>query len=130
MPRRDSKPELLIRRELHARGMRFRLHPKLPGRPDIVLTRAKLAVFVDGCFWHRCPEHGTIPKNNREWWLEKLDGNVLRDRRKDGELSALGWNVLHVWEHEPVAVAADRIEALWRESTGRGRVGRSLGEEV
>jgi DNA mismatch endonuclease (patch repair protein) len=130
MPRRDTKPELLIRRELHSRGIRFRLHMKLPGRPDIVLTRAKLAVFVDGCFWHRCPEHGTLPKNNGEWWLKKLDGNVARDRRKDEALSVLGWNVLHVWEHEPVTVAADRIEGIWRELTGRGRGGRSVDRQV
>ena len=130
MPRRDSKPELLIRRALHSRGMRFRIQARLPGRPDVVLTRARLAVFVDGCFWHRCPEHGTVPVNNREWWLEKLNGNVERDRRKDVELLAMGWNVLHIWEHEPVTLAADQIEALWRQLTGRGRVGRSSDGEV
>ena len=121
MPRKDTKPELLIRRELHARGMRFRLHPKLPGRPDIAFTRAKLAVFVDGCFWHRCPEHGTVPRNNREWWLTKLGENVARDRRKDEQLAALGWIVMHLWEHEPVGGAVDRVEAEWRRRTGRGR---------
>lgn len=126
MPRRDTGPEMLIRRELHARGMRFRLHMNLPGRPDIALTRARLAVFVDGCFWHRCFEHGTLPKNNREWWSKKLDATVARDRRKDNALSALGWNVLHVWEHEPVTDACDRIETTWRELTGRVRVGQSI----
>ena len=110
--------------------MRFRIQARLPGRPDVVLTRARLAVFVDGCFWHRCPEHGTVPVNNREWWLEKLNGNVERDRRKDVELLAMGWNVLHIWEHEPVTLAADQIEALWRQLTGRGRVGRSSDGEV
>ena len=69
MPRRDTGPEVGLRRELHKRGLRFRVHVRsLPGRPDIVFTRARLAVFVDGCFWHGCSEHGTLPKNNREWW--------------------------------------------------------------
>ena len=124
MPRRDTKPELMIRRELHVRGMRFHVRSRLPGRPDIVFTRAKLAVFIDGCFWHQCPDHGNVPRNNREWWLEKLEGNVARDRRKDEELADMGWRVLHVWEHEPVSAAAERIEGHWRELTGRG-VGRT-----
>ena len=123
---------MLIRRELHARGMRFRLNSNLPGRPDIVFTRAKLAVFVDGCFWHRCPEHGTVPKNNREWWLAKLDGNSARDRRKDVELAGMGWSVLHIWEHDQISAAADRVETVWRELTGRGsgRAGQPEGRHV
>lgn len=123
MPRKDTLPELLLRREMHARGLRYRLHAKLPGRPDIVLTRAKLAIFVDGCFWHRCPEHGILPKNNREWWLEKLEANVARDRRNDDALGALGWHVVHIWEHEPSREAAERVEGLWRRLTGRRCVG-------
>lgn len=128
MPRRNTKPELLLRRELHGRGLRFRLHPPLPGRPDLVFTRAKIAVFVDGCFWHGCPEHGTLPKNNREWWREKIDGNIRRDRLKDEALGLLGWEVLHVWEHEAPESAADRVEDLWRRKTLRPRAdpGRSL----
>jgi DNA mismatch endonuclease (patch repair protein) len=111
-----TKPELVLRRELHRRGLRYRVnHPQLPGRPDIAFTRAKVAVFVDGCFWHRCPEHGTMPRNNRDWWQTKLDRNVARDRVKDAALADLGWTVLHVWEHEPPLVAADRVEQAWRE---------------
>jgi DNA mismatch endonuclease (patch repair protein) len=121
MPRRNTGPELLLRRELHSRGLRFRVHVKLPGRPDIALTRARIAVFVDGCFWHGCSEHGTLPKNNREWWREKLDSNVRRDQLKDDALRALGWEVLHVWEHERVGHAADLIEDAWRRRTGRPR---------
>src|SRR3954465_8998485 len=114
MPRRSTGPELGIRRELHRRGLRFRVdHAGLPGRPDIVFTRARLAVFVDGCFWHRCPEHGTLPRNNAMWWLAKLARNVERDAEKDAVLTGLGWVSLHVWEHEPVLDAADRIEGLW-----------------
>jgi DNA mismatch endonuclease, patch repair protein len=73
-----------LRRRLHAAGLRFRIHPRdLPGRPDIALTRAKMAVFVDGCFWHGCPAHGVLPKHNREWWLQKLRANSERDSRND-----------------------------------------------
>ncbi|MER6755205.1 DNA mismatch endonuclease Vsr [Micromonospora echinofusca] len=115
MPRASTKPELRLRRELHRRGLRFRVnHPGLPGRPDMAFTRAKVAVFVDGCFWHRCPEHGTLPRNNRDWWQQKLDRNVARDRAKDAALAELGWMVLHVWEHEATDAAANRVEAEWR----------------
>lgn len=114
MPRSDTKPEMALRRSLHALGLRYKLHPKwLPGRPDVAFTRARIAVFVDGCFWHRCPHHGTLPKHNREWWTAKLNANVERDQRKDSELKALGWTILHVWEHEVPSEAADRIAAAW-----------------
>lgn len=120
MPRTSTKPEVALRRELHARGLRFRLHPaELPGRPDITLTRARIAIFVDGCFWHRCPAHCVMPKNNAEWWDTKLRGNVDRDRRKDSALEALGFVTVHVWEHESPEQAAAMIERLWRLRTGR-----------
>lgn len=120
MPRESSKPEIALRRELHRRGLRFRLHLRgLPGTPDIAFTRAKVAVFVDGCFWHSCPEHQIIPKNNREWWTAKFAANAERDRRKDEELRQIGWFPLHVWEHAPVLEMADRVEAVWRQRTGR-----------
>lgn len=115
MRRASTKPELLIRRELHRRGLRFRVnHPALPGRPDIAFTRVHLAIFVDGCFWHRCPQHGVTPKNNRDWWEAKLRRNVERDREKDAALSALGWQVRHFWEHEDPAAVAEEIEQAWR----------------
>jgi DNA mismatch endonuclease (patch repair protein) len=117
MPRRDTGPELALRRELHARGLRFRVHAgNLPGRPDIVFTRAKLAVFVDGCFWHRCPLHASAPKHNAAWWEVKLSRNVERDQQKDLLLRTIGWTPLHVWEHEAVYEAADRVEATYRSS--------------
>lgn len=113
-PRRDTAPEVALRREMHRLGMRYRLHHAgLPGRPDVVLTRARIAVFVDGCFWHSCPRHGRTPRNNSAWWAAKLAANVERDRRKDTELVALGWCPVHVWEHEPSAEAAARISSLW-----------------
>lgn len=120
MPRRDTGPERRLRAELHRRGMRFRANVRgLPGRPDIAFTRARLAIFVDGCFWHACPRHGVLPKSNREWWREKLERNVHRDREKDAALAELGWSPLHVWEHEDVDQVADRIEHAWRLRTGR-----------
>lgn len=120
MRRSSTKPELLIRRELHRRGLRFRVnHPALPGRPDIAFTRARLAVFVDGCFWHQCPTHAVMPKNNREWWMAKLQRNVERDREKDMALVDLGWHVLHFWEHEDPISVADEIEQTWRSVLGR-----------
>jgi DNA mismatch endonuclease, patch repair protein len=115
MPRSSSGPEMLIRRELHSRGLRFRVnHPRLPGRPDIAFTAAQVAVFIDGCFWHSCPDHSVLPRNNRDWWRSKLERNVERDREKDAQLEKLGWTVLHVWEHEEPLEAADSIEQLWR----------------
>lgn len=68
-----------------------------------------MAVYVDGCFWHRCPQHGTAPKANNEWWRKKLDANVLRDRDTDEQLRAAGWTVVRIWEHEPASEAVDRI---------------------
>jgi DNA mismatch endonuclease (patch repair protein) len=120
MPRRDSKPELRLREELHRLGLRYRIQLRgLPGTPDIAFTRARIAVFVDGCFWHRCPEHGVSPKSNRDWWQVKLDGNVARDRRNDLALTGLGWLSFRVWEHEDPVEAALRVAELWRTRTGR-----------
>ncbi|TPG34660.1 very short patch repair endonuclease [Mycolicibacterium hodleri] len=115
MPTSDTGAEMALRRELHGRGMRFRVQVRtLPGRPDIAFTRARIAVFVDGCFWHRCPIHGTAPKNNADWWAAKLDANVARDARKDASLEELSWLAVHVWEHDDPVIAADAIEHLWQ----------------
>jgi DNA mismatch endonuclease (patch repair protein) len=90
----------------------------MPGRPDIVLPGAKIAIFVDGCFWHACPRHGTLPKNNREWWETKLRRNVERDVEKDVALQLLGWTVIHIWEHDVTQDAADVVESAWRTRRG------------
>ncbi|MCO8127270.1 very short patch repair endonuclease [Acidimicrobiia bacterium EGI L10123] len=115
---RDTSPERLLRSELHRRGLRFRLHQRpLPGlrrTADIIFTRAKVAVFVDGCFWHRCPQHATFPKTNADWWEAKLQGNVDRDADTVKRLSEEGWRVVRVWEHENPSEAAGRIEQLVR----------------
>ncbi|QCX28488.1 DNA mismatch endonuclease Vsr [Nocardioides jishulii] len=117
-PRRDTRPELLLRRELHRRGLRYRVQLKVPANRrrtiDVAFTRIRLAVFVDGCFWHGCPEHGTQPQRNSEWWRWKIQRNQDRDADTDALLKASGWTVLRIWEHEDVLSAADRIEQLVR----------------
>jgi DNA mismatch endonuclease (patch repair protein) len=114
LARKDTAPELALRRELHRRGLRYRLQVRVPGnnrrRIDIAFTRAKLAVYVDGCFWHGCPVHSHQPRANSEWWTWKIEGNRARDRSTTAELEAAGWAVLRIWEHEVVEVAADRVE--------------------
>lgn len=116
--RRDTGPELAVRRLLHSRGWRyrvdFRLAPPSRVRADIVFTRAGVAIFIDGCFWHRCPVHGTDPKANAEYWGPKLDRNVARDRQADADLAALGWVVLRFWEHENPETIVTRVEAALR----------------
>lgn len=119
MPRSDTGPEVELRRALHRLGLRFRVNLKgLPGTPDVAFTRARIAVFVDGCFWHRCPQHGVVPKSNRQWWSDKLQANVERDHRKDAELESLGWLPVHIWEHDDPASAASRIAGLWKQRRG------------
>lgn len=113
--RRNTGPEVALRSELHALGLRFRkdylLRPpgRRPVRVDIAFTRLRVAVFVDGCFWHSCPEHSATPKSNSSYWAPKLKRNVERDREIDAALQALGWDVIHVWEHVAAATAAVRI---------------------
>lgn len=107
---RDTAPELALRRLLHAAGLRYRVDtPPLPGmrqRADVVFTRAKVAVFLHGCFWHACPLHGTQPKANAPWWTEKLARNVARDAQTRQRLEEAGWDVVTVWEHDDPHLAA------------------------
>jgi DNA mismatch endonuclease (patch repair protein) len=121
--RRDTPAELALRSVLHRRGYRFRVDHPLPGlrrRADLVFPRERLAVFVDGCFWHACPEHASWPKTNADWWRAKIRGNVARDRDTDQRLVQLGWTVVRAWEHEDPCVAADRVESEIRRLRGRG----------
>jgi DNA mismatch endonuclease (patch repair protein) len=97
---RDTKPELELRKSLWARGCRFRVQFKLTGRPDIVFTAVRVAVFVDGCFWHGCAQHGVMPRTNGEFWRNKIRLNQERDRKVNASLKGDGWTVIRVWEHE------------------------------
>ncbi|WP_368795734.1 very short patch repair endonuclease [Kocuria sp. CPCC 205258] len=116
--RRDTEPEMLLRRELHRRGLRYRVDAKLPGIPrrraDVLFPRRRVAVFVDGCFWHACPVHATSPQTNDVWWRSKLQTNVARDRDTDIRLQEQGWTVLRFWEHEDMSLAADVVEKTVR----------------
>lgn len=98
---RDTNPEMLLRRALWARGVRYRLHLPVVGiRPDLVFPEEHLAVFIDGCQWHGCPEHYVRPRTREAFWSSKLEANVARDVRQTAELEAAGWRVLRLWEHE------------------------------
>jgi DNA mismatch endonuclease (patch repair protein) len=118
---KDTKPELVVRRLLHAMGYRFRLHRRdLPGRPDIVLPRHGVCIFVHGCFWHLHPncKDARIPKTKRAWWQEKLEGNASRDKCHAATLRRIGWRVLTIWECQ-----TDKQEPL------KKRLGRLLGHQ-
>jgi len=111
---RDTRPELALRRELHRRGRRFRVDAPLPAplqrrRADVLFPRRRVAVFVDGCFWHGCPEHGRKPSTNSVYWAEKLARNRTRDRRNGDVLAAAGWLVLRYWEHVDVEAASEEV---------------------
>ncbi|MBO9830587.1 very short patch repair endonuclease [Xanthomonas sp. A2111] len=111
----DTGPELALRKALHSLGCRYTLRSKMPGRPDLVFPSSGTVVFVDGCFWHGCPDHCVLPNNNRELWQAKLEANKSRDRRVDEELKRLGWKVVRVWEHEirrDIEGAAHRIRCI------------------
>lgn len=114
--RADTKPEVALRSALHRLGYRYRKDFQLnlgevKVRPDIVFTARKIAVFVDGCFWHVCPEHGREPTTNEWYWTPKLRRNMDRDRRVNAALDAAGWTVLRLWEHEPLSSAVEAVVA-------------------
>jgi DNA mismatch endonuclease, patch repair protein len=117
--RRDTKPEKELRSLLHALGLRFRVDHRIETRsgrvrPDVVFTRARLAIFVDGCFWHGCPEHSRKPQVNSGYWGPKLDRNRARDRENVAALEADGWTVFRFWEHDDMPAAADQVAAAAR----------------
>jgi DNA mismatch endonuclease, patch repair protein len=116
--RRDTRPELAVRRAAHALGLRYRVDsrplPHLNRRADLIFTRAKVAVFVDGCYWHGCPQHATTPKTNATYWGPKIERNVSRDAETDQLLHDAGWVTIRIWEHEDADEAADRIAGVVR----------------
>jgi DNA mismatch endonuclease, patch repair protein len=123
LARRHTAPELALRRELHRRGLRYRVQLRMPMNRrrtiDIAFTRARLAVFVDGCFWHGCPEHGVQPQTNEDWWRWKIDRNQARDADTTQLLESAGWEVLRLWEHEDPVESAAAVEAAWRKRVER-----------
>ena len=113
-PRENTPVELALRSKLHRLGLRFRIHQRIVPDTrrvvDIVFPRARIAVFVDGCFWHGCPEHGTLPgETNRDWWREKIETNRHRDIDTNKRLSESGWDIVRVWEHDDLDEAATNI---------------------
>ncbi|GAB2775773.1 very short patch repair endonuclease [Streptomyces daliensis] len=119
---RDTKPERLLRSLLHAQGLRYRVSarplPDLRRTADLVFRPAKVAVFIDGCYWHGCPTHYVAPKTNSGYWSDKVTRNVARDRDTDQQLKEAGWLVLRFWEHEPSDVCADKVAAEVRRRRG------------
>lgn len=115
--RRDSTAELRLRSAMHRAGLRYRVdfpirvEGRRPIRPDVVFTRARVAVFIDGCFWHGCPEHGRMPSSNAIYWAAKIELNQERDRAQTTALRAEGWYVIRIWEHEKAELACNRVAA-------------------
>jgi DNA mismatch endonuclease (patch repair protein) len=118
--RRDTRPEMAVRRLVHAAGLRYRVDarplPDVNRRADLVFSRAKVAVFIDGCYWHGCPAHGTTAKANADYWSAKIARNRERDSETDQLLRDAGWTVVRVWEHEHSETVARRVESLVRSS--------------
>jgi len=116
--KRDSVPELRIRSAAHRSGLRFYIfrqpEPGLRVCADLVFPRIKVAVFVDGCFWHGCDEHGTSPKTNADYWRQKIQGNIERDRRVDEELVRAGWLPVRIWEHDDPSTAVATLNSIVR----------------
>lgn len=116
--RKDTKPELIIRHELCQRGYPgYRLQWKIPGRPDICYPGRKVAIFINGCFWHRCPKcHPSVPKHNRDFWIKKFEDNVQRDEENYSKLKDMGWKVVIVWEceikHDLNGVMKDLVKVI------------------
>lgn len=119
---RDTAPEMAVRRLLHAAGLRYRVDhrpiPTLNRRADVVFTRAKIALFIDGCFWHGCPQHHTVARTNAAYWAEKVSNNVARDTETDRLLREAGWTVVRFWEHEPADEVAEGVIELVKHASG------------
>lgn len=125
MPEHSTGPEMAVRRLLHRQGLRYRVQYPVPGAPrrtiDIAFPGRKVAVFIDGCFWHGCAEHRNIPAHNRDWWQQKIDENRVRDRDTDEKLRKAGWAIFRFWEHEKT----EMIVELVIKATDMGKNARS-----
>ncbi|WP_405830310.1 very short patch repair endonuclease [Streptomyces sp. NBC_00105] len=127
---RDTGVEIALRKALHAKGARYRVHRRpvkaVRREADIVFGPARVAVFVDGCFWHGCPRHATWPKNNAEFWRAKIEGNRRRDRDTDARLAEAGWLAVRVWEHEQADEAAERVLTVVASRRAKSRPGNRV----
>lgn len=126
---RDTKPEVALRSAVHRLGLRYRVSVRplkdLRRTADLVFPQAKVAVFLDGCFWHGCPEHHTVAVTNAQFWADKVTGNTARDRNTDQRLAEAGWVSIRIWEHEDPHVAALRVRDAVLARRGRGRLAGS-----
>ena len=124
--RSDTGPELRYRRQLHALGIRFRVgvkvEPALRRTADVAIKSLRLAIFIDGCFWHGCPEHWSCPQTNEEFWSSKIAKNIRRDRETDQILRDKGWTVMRFWEHEEAGGAAQKTREWIRATRSKGKV--------
>lgn len=116
---RNTAPEEALRKALWAQGARYRLHARLPGTPDLAFPSARLAVFVDGCFWHGCPKHYSSPVTNATFWAVKLARNLARDKSAENALGRLGWRVLRIWEHEIRESLGEAVERVLLQIAGK-----------
>ena len=117
-PRKDTVPEMALRRAIRSRGIGYRVdcrpEPSLRRKADLVFKSARVAVFVDGCFWHSCPKHRSVPRQNAEWWQTKLSGVIARDQDTTLRLRELGWHVIRIWEHDDPNDQANEIANIVR----------------
>ena len=118
--RTETAPELALRQALWHRGLRYRVQPALPGTPDLAFVRARVAVFVDGCFWHGCPQHYTAPRTNAELWLAKMEVNHSRDLSADARLRAFDWRPVRIWEHVIMADVGEAVRLIVAELADGG----------
>lgn len=113
---KNTQPEIKFRKLLWSMGIRgYRIHYNLPGKPDIVFTKKKIAIFIDGCFWHQCPIDFQEPETRKEFWMNKIQSNIDRDKKVNGQLNNDGWTVIRIWEHEikkEPEIAVKKILAL------------------
>jgi len=109
---KNTKPEVVFRKALWCMGYRYRIKNRLPGKPDLIYPSLKVAIFVDGCFWHRCPKHYQTPKSRASFWEKKIQGNVTRDQRNNELLQSDGWLVVRVWEHEIKESLTDTVKNI------------------